>query len=266
MNNLAQRILTGAAYVTLMLFAASAANYITILLAIVAIIGLFELKSIFNNLNIDFNLKATTLIGVITYLSFSYPVLKSLVFIGLFLFFVSLLYKPKQNPIHLLGSLFISLFYIFIPLAITPFVAQSNGVYEAKTLMGLFILIWSSDSWAYVSGRLLGKRKLFERLSPKKTWEGFWGSVILTSATGYLLHQLGFGLTAVEWIVLGAITVVIATLGDLFQSMLKRAAQIKDSGNILPGHGGILDRFDSILFCMPAYYIYFYHIYPLLNF
>lgn len=266
MSNLVQRILTGAAYVALMLFAASNVYYITLLMGIVALVGLFELKYIFDKLRIDFDLKPIVLIGILSYLSFTFPALKSLVFIGVFIFFVSLLYKPKKNPIHLLASLFTSLIYIFIPLAITPSVALSAGTYEATTLMGLLILIWSSDSWAYVSGRLFGKRKLFERLSPKKTWEGFWGSVILTSATGYLLHQLGFGLTGIEWTLLGAITVSIATLGDLFQSMLKRAAQIKDSGNILPGHGGILDRFDSILFCMPAYYIYFYHIYPLLNF
>ena len=128
------------------------------------------------------------------------------------------------------------------------------------------ILVWASDSWAYVTGRLLGKRKLFERLSPNKTWEGFWGSVILTSITGYVLSVTGFGLSSVEWMILGTLTVFIATAGDLFQSMLKRAANIKDSGTILPGHGGILDRFDSILFCLPAYYIYFYYLSPALNF
>ena len=113
---------------------------------------------------------------------------------------------------------------------------------------------------------MFGSCKLFERVSPNKTWEGFIGSIILTTATGYVISINGFGLSNIEWMILGILTVISATLGDLFQSMLKRESNIKDSGNILPGHGGILDRFDSILLCFPMFYLYLYYINPILNY
>jgi phosphatidate cytidylyltransferase len=265
MNNLTQRILTGSAYVAVMLFAVTRSLFIGSLLALVAVIGGFELKKIYAKQNIDFDVWPATILGLCAYATVLHPEVKALLFVGIFIYFISLLYRPKNNALHLVGGLFTSLSYIFIPLALAIPIGNQSGTYEYKTLMGLFILIWSSDSWAYISGRMFGKCKLFERLSPNKTWEGFWGSVILTSATGYVLSISGFGLSNMEWIVLGALTVFIATAGDLFQSMLKRASGVKDSGNILPGHGGILDRFDSILFCLPAYYIYFYYLSPALN-
>ena len=265
MKNLTQRILTGSVYVGLMLFAVTRPVFIGSLLALAAVIGGFELKKIFAKQNIDFDIWPATILGLSAYATVLHPEVKALLIVGIFIYFISLLYRPKSNSLELIGSLFTSLSYIFIPLALAIPIGYQSGTYEHKTLMGLLILIWASDSWAYVSGRIFGKRKLFERLSPNKTWEGFWGSVILTSATGYLLSIYGFGLNNTEWVVLGAITVIIATAGDLFQSMLKRASGIKDSGNILPGHGGILDRFDSILFCLPAYYIYFYYLSPALK-
>jgi phosphatidate cytidylyltransferase len=248
-----------------MLFAVTRPLFIGSLLVLAAVIGGFELKKIFAKQNIDFDVWPATILGLIAYASVIYPEVKAILIVGIFIYFISLLYRPKNNSLELIGGLFTSLSYIFIPLALAIPIGYQSGTYEDKTLMGLLILIWASDSWAYVSGRIFGKRKLFERLSPNKTWEGFCGSVILTSATGYLLSIYGFGLNNTEWVVLGAITVIIATAGDLFQSMLKRASGIKDSGNILPGHGGILDRFDSMLFCLPAYYIYFYYLSPALK-
>ncbi len=265
MNNLIQRILTGSVYVSLMLLATTKPLYIGVLLLIVAIVGTFELKKIVLEQNINFDLYPTIALGVLVYASVLHSEVRGLFFLAVLIYFISQLYRPTKNSVHLLGSTFISLIYIYLPLALIIPIGLQNGSYEYKTLFGLLILIWASDSWAYIVGRLVGKRKLFERLSPNKTWEGFWGSVVLTSATGYVLSINGFGLDSLEWIILGGITVFIATAGDLFQSMLKRNSNIKDSGNILPGHGGILDRFDSTLFCLPAYYIYFYHISPLLN-
>mgnify|MGYP003385298935 CR=1 FL=1 len=265
MNNLTQRILTGSVYVSVMLLACTQPLYIGILLLIVAIVGTFELKKIAEKQNLNFDLYPTITLGILTYASILHPEISVFLFLAVFIYFISQLYRPKKNTLQLLGNTLISLVYIYLPLALIIPIGLHSGNYEYKTLFGLLILIWASDSWAYVSGRLLGKRKLFERLSPNKTWEGFWGSVFLTAATGYLLSITGYGLNSLEWTILGAITVFVATAGDLFQSMLKRSSNIKDSGNILPGHGGILDRFDSILFCLPAYYIYFYHISPLLN-
>ena len=265
MNNLIQRILTGSVYVSLMLLATTKPLYIGLLLLLVAIVGTFEFKKIAVKQNLNFDLYPTIALGILTYASILHPKLRVFLFLAVFIYFISQLYRPTKNALQLLGSTFISLIYLYLPLALIIPIGLQSGTYEYKTLFGLLILIWASDSWAYIVGRLVGKRKLFERLSPNKTWEGFWGSVILTAATGYLLSINGFGLNRIEWIALGGITVFVATAGDLFQSMLKRTSQLKDSGNILPGHGGILDRFDSILFCLPAYYIYFYHISPILN-
>lgn len=265
MNNLTQRILTGSAYVMLMLLATTHPMFIGLLFALVAVVGTFELKNIFEKQKLDFDVWPTLALGLIAYASVLHREAHIYLFSGIFIYFISLLYRSNKNALQLIGTLFCSLIYIFIPLSLAIPIGQQSGTYEHKTLIGLFILIWSSDSWAYISGRLFGKRKLFERLSPNKTWEGFWGSVLLTAATGFILSATGFGLSSREWMILGGLTVFIATAGDLFQSMLKRAAKLKDSGNILPGHGGILDRFDSILFCLPSYYIYFYYLSPALN-
>lgn len=264
MSNLVKRILTGFVYVTVVLFALTNPNYISPLFLIVAIFGTFELRNMCKAQFLEFDLYPTIGIGSICYASILYPKLTALVHISIFVYFISELYRTKKT-LQNIGSSLLAIVYIFIPLALIIPIGSHSGVYEYKLLFGLLILIWSSDTWAFVVGRTTGKRKLFERLSPNKTWEGFWGSVILTGLTGYVLSRSGFGLNSTEWCMLGGVTVFIATVGDLFQSMLKRASKIKDSGTVLPGHGGVLDRFDSILFCMPAYYIYFYHLRPLLS-
>tara|TARA_B110000977_G_C11003695_1_gene464888 strand:- start:390 stop:1190 length:801 start_codon:yes stop_codon:yes gene_type:complete len=265
MNNLVKRVLTGLVYVATMLIAVSNPIYIGILLLLVAVIAVFELKNLFEKQHLEFDLYPSLIIGILCYSSIINKQVIGLFLLSIFIYFISQLYRPKAHTLQLLGSTFLTTIYIFAPLALIIPIGIHNGEYEYKVLIGLLILIWSSDSWAYVAGRMFGKRKLFERLSPNKTWEGFWGSVVLTSLTGYVLYQTGFGLNSKEWMILGTLTVFVATAGDLFQSMLKRASNIKDSGSILPGHGGILDRFDSILFGLPAFYIYFYHISPLLN-
>tara|TARA_B100000963_G_C22524964_1_gene624842 strand:+ start:55 stop:657 length:603 start_codon:yes stop_codon:yes gene_type:complete len=196
-----------------------------------------------------------------------YSEIKFILFLEIIIYFISLLFQTRKKTLQLAGGTLFSVIYIFIPLSlIIPIGYFENDIYNYKILFGLLILIWSSDSWAFVFGKLFGRHKLFERLSPNKTWEGFIGSIILTTATGYVLSKNGFGLSQIEWMILGTLTAISATLGDLFQSMLKRESNIKDSGNILPGHGGILDRFDSILLCFPVFYLYLYYINPILNY
>lgn len=115
--------------------------------------------------------------------------------------------------------------------------------------------MWASDTGAYFTGRFLGKHKLFERLSPKKTIEGFLGGVVTAMITGFLASLFFESSSALYWILTGAIMSVTGTLGDLFESMIKRQFQVKDSGTILPGHGGILDRFDSTFISIPVYWL-----------
>jgi phosphatidate cytidylyltransferase len=122
--------------------------------------------------------------------------------------------------------------------------------------VGIICLIWASDVSAYLVGSLIGKHKLYERISPGKTWEGTIGASILTVACSFLIHQLFPELALKHWVVIAVLVSVFGTIGDLVESMFKRQAGIKDSGKIMPGHGGILDRFDSLLFVAPFVYTY----------
>lgn len=120
----------------------------------------------------------------------------------------------------------------------------------------LFILIWSSDSFAYFTGRMFGKHKMAPKISPKKTWEGFAGGVFFTLILGYFIEQKFPDLRG-NWIVVGLLVSIFAPIGDLVESQLKRTFGVKDSGNIIPGHGGVLDRLDSFIIAAPVVYLYF---------
>lgn len=120
--------------------------------------------------------------------------------------------------------------------------------------IGMFLLIWTNDTFAYLTGRFIGKTKLFERISPKKTWEGTIGGVVFTIGVGYLIGLWSSDYTSTFWMVSAVLIAPCAIFGDLLESLFKRSLNIKDSGNILPGHGGILDRFDATLFAVPFFY------------
>ena len=267
MSDVTKRILTGTAYVTLLLFVIMEPISALVLFSLVAILATLELKKIFEKQNLDFHTLPAIIIGLTSYLAIIYSEIKFILFLEIIIYFISLLFQTRKNTLLLAGGTLFSVIYIFIPLSlVVPIGCFENEIYNYKILFGLLILIWSSDSWAFVCGKLFGRHKLFERISPNKTWEGFIGSIILTTSTGYVLSNNGFGLSQNEWMILGILAAISATLGDLFQSMLKRESNIKDSGNILPGHGGILDRFDSILLCFPVFYLYLYYINPILNY
>ena len=267
MRDVNKRILTGTVYVTLLLFVLMQTISALVLFLLVAILATLELKKIFEKQNLDFHTWPIIIIGLTSYLTIVFSEIKFILFLEIIIYFISLLFQTRKNTLLLAGGTLFSIIYIFIPLSLViPIGCFENKIYNYKILFGLLILIWSSDSWAFVCGKLFGRHKLFEKISPNKTWEGFIGSIILTTITGYVISDNGFGLSQTEWMILGAITAISATLGDLFQSMLKRESNIKDSGNILPGHGGILDRFDSILICFPVFYLYLYYINPILNY
>ena len=267
MRDVKKRILTGTAYVTLLLFVLMQTISALVLFLLVAILATLELKKIFEKQNLDFHTWPVIIIGLTSYFAIVFSEIKFILFLEIIIYFISLLFQTRKNTLLLAGGTLFSIIYIFIPLSLViPIGCFENKIYNYKILFGLLILIWSSDSWAFVCGKLFGKHKLFEKISPNKTWEGFIGSIILTTITGYVISNNGFGLSQTEWMILGTITAISATLGDLFQSMLKRESNIKDSGKMLPGHGGILDRFDSILICFPVFYLYLYYINPILNY
>ncbi len=267
MSDVKKRILTGTAYVTLLLLVLMHTISVIVLFLIVAILATLELKKIFEKQNLDFHTWPIIIIGLTSYLAIIFSEIKFILFLEIIIYFVCLLFQTRKNTLLLAGGTLFSVIYIFIPLSLViPIGCFENEIYNYKILFGLLILIWSSDSWAFVCGKLFGRHKLFEKISPNKTWEGFIGSIILTTITGYFISNNGFSLSQTEWMILGTLTAISATLGDLFQSMLKRESNIKDSGNILPGHGGILDRFDSILLCFPVFYLYLNYINPILNY
>ena len=135
-----------------------------------------------------------------------------------------------------------------------------NGVYEQSVILTLIILIWVNDSFAFFVGKNLGRNKLFESVSPKKTLEGFFGGVLFSLITAFLLSYFCDFLSLTNLIVISLIASILGTAGDLVESKFKRQAHTKDSGNIMPGHGGILDRLDSLLFVAPFVYLYIHYL------
>ncbi len=179
------------------------------------------------------------------------------------LFFIEL-FRKKEKPFQNVAYTFLGLIYIpsaFALLALvsyyTPVLYVSdvstdlNDSYKPYVILGFFFLVWSNDTFAYLVGRTIGRTKLFERVSPNKTWEGTIGGVILTQGTAWVLSIYFNELSLTQWMVCGLIVSITATLGDLVESMFKRSLGVKDSGSILPGHGGILDRFDGVLLSAP---------------
>lgn len=172
----------------------------------------------------------------------------------LIILFTSELFKKAENPIKNWAYILLGQIYITLPLILLGLLGLCNGGYNPNLILGLFIVIWLNDTGAYVVGSTIGKHKLFPRVSPKKTWEGFIGGVVVAMTGGYVLSLFMSDLETWQWIAFGGIASIFATLGDLNESLLKRTMGVKDSGNILPGHGGMLDRFDSILLACPAIY------------
>lgn len=175
------------------------------------------------------------------------------------------LFRNKEKPFENLSITFFGIAYCVAPFAFlntyaintvhsTEFVYKF--LYQPQLVIALFLLIWSNDTFAYLVGSFIGKNKMYERISPGKTWEGTIGGALLTIASSFLIYKW-FGILELhDWIIISAIVAVFGTLGDLVESMLKRSVGVKDSGNIMPGHGGILDRFDSLIMVAPFVFLY----------
>ena len=172
------------------------------------------------------------------------------------LFLISNLYSKKPLILTNAHKFIISLFYIGGGCLFLTVIPYHHTVPFAKLLIiGIFILIWVNDTFAYLVGRTFGRRKLFESVSPKKTIEGFIGGVIFSLAAAFILAAYEDSISLWKWLLLAVVVVVTGTLGDLVESKFKRMANVKDSGAILPGHGGLLDRLDSLIFAAPFAYI-----------
>jgi phosphatidate cytidylyltransferase len=169
----------------------------------------------------------------------------------------ALFYQPSVFYGSWLSTL-TGLIYIVLPLALLPFIAFFKEEYNFEIILGVFILLWVYDSFAYLIGSWIGKNKIFPKISPKKSWEGAAGGLTFAIAGSLLLYNF-FGILGIwDWFLLGIIIPVTGTIGDFIESGIKRNAGVKDSGSFMPGHGGVLDRFDSFLFSIPFVFLYIY--------
>ncbi|MDX9930357.1 MAG: phosphatidate cytidylyltransferase [Bacteroidales bacterium] len=177
------------------------------------------------------------------------------------------LYRNVEKPFDSLAHTYFSILYTVIPFSMMPFSAfyreglpslinQSLITFSPGIVIGFFILLWTNDTAAYLVGITLGKHRLFERISPKKSWEGFIGGIVVTAAMAYLISGWLGVVEKSGWVIIGVIISVTGTYGDLIESMLKRSIGVKDSGSIMPGHGGFLDRFDSVVISFPMVYLF----------
>lgn len=171
------------------------------------------------------------------------------------------LYYKAPNPINNWAFTLFAQFYCAGSFSILNFIGAEPGTpgvmsYTPLFIMAIFIFVWLDDTGAYLVGSLIGKHKLFERISPKKSWEGFFGGLILSLASSQAFAWFAPEINRMNWLGLAATVVLFGTWGDLIESLLKRTLGVKDSGNVLPGHGGMLDRFDSVMLAVPASYIY----------
>lgn len=186
--------------------------------------------------------------------------LSSLLFSPLvFTIFIYELYSKSKEPFVNISFMILGLFYIGIPFALLDFIAFDGDVFYYRIVLGLLVLTWVNDTGAYLVGSQIGRTPLFPSVSPNKTWEGSIGGVVTTFVFGGLLGYFFDEIAVKHWLVLSVIVAVFGSLGDLVESMLKRSVGVKDSGDLLPGHGGVLDRFDAFIFVMPfaaAYILY----------
>lgn len=167
------------------------------------------------------------------------------------IFFIKLYKKNEAKPFTNIAYTFLGILYIAVPFSLMNVLAFHFGEYSFEMVIGLLLLIWASDTGGYFAGTMFGKRKLFARISPKKSWEGFIGGAVLNIIVAIGIAWFSDILPLWKWVVIGLITTIAGTYGDLVESLFKRSILIKDSGRSLPGHGGFLDRFDGLLLAIP---------------
>lgn len=280
MKNLITRSITGVIFVTAIVVCFMRPEAMILLFALVTGLTVWEYTGIVNGIeNVCVNRFLATVAAVYFFLGmagFCAGIVPSAVFIPYLLtvvyMFIAELYTKAPNPINNWAYTMLSQMYIALPFAmvnVLAFRGVGNGVvYNYLAPLSIFVFLWTNDTGAYLSGSLFGKHKLFPRVSPGKSWEGSIGGgllVLLVAALVGMYQNSDMHVTATEliltvpqWMGLGLVVVLFGTWGDLVESLFKRTIGIKDSGNILPGHGGMLDRFDSSLMAFPAAVIYLY--------
>lgn len=176
----------------------------------------------------------------------------------LFIIFIVELFTKASQPFHNIANTLVGIIYVAIPFSLLNYLLTYTGSYNYEILFGFFFILWANDTGAYLVGSAIGKHKLFARISPGKTWEGTAGGALASYAVVFIISNKYTSINTLDWFVIATILIIMGTLGDLVESLYKRSKNVKDSGNILPGHGGILDRFDSLLMATPFVFTYLY--------
>lgn len=260
LNNFFTRAIFGALYVAVLLSGVLInGTFFSIVFASVTVLALYEYYALIeNNTSVEISKPLSIAGGLLLFLSSVLFSANGLTygFIGFLIYllalFVSELYLKRQNPIQSIAYSLFGIVYIAVPLSLSTRLVFSESGFHYEYLLALFVFIWLNDSFAYITGMLFGKHRLFERISPKKSWEGFVGGLFFSFLSSFAFHYFFPETSLPVWIGLSIVVVVSGTVGDLFESLIKRTLGVKDSGKMIPGHGGILDRFDSTLFAITA--------------
>jgi phosphatidate cytidylyltransferase len=277
MKNFIVRTITAVFFVAAIVTSFLNPRAMTLLFSIVTGMTIWEFAGLVNDRPfISINRFISTVSGVYLFLAMAgynsgltpatvfIPYLVSIIYL-----MVAELYLKAKDPVNNWAYTMMSQLYIALPFSLLNVLAfRSNGYdiqYTYLMPLSVFVFLWINDAGAYICGSLLGRHKLFPRISPGKSWEGSIGGGLLVVVAAVLIWYFteqydvnDLRLTAYEWAGLGIVVVVFGTWGDLIESLFKRTLGIKDSGNILPGHGGMLDRFDSTLMAVPASVVYLY--------
>jgi phosphatidate cytidylyltransferase len=264
MNNFLKRTLSGFFFVVLVISSILVSKYTFVaFFALITALSLHEFHRLSNKQkDVDVNSLASIIGGILLFgCSFiyasdisRYPVFS---IYGLYVVavFISELYRKKANPLNSLAYFILGQIFVALPFSLLNFILFIDS-WQPWVLLSVFITIWVNDSGAYVFGVTLGKHRLFERISPKKSWEGFIGGAFVALISGYIFSLYIPQISLINWLIFSEIIVIFGTFGDLIESLMKRTVDVKDSGNVIPGHGGLLDRFDSMILAAPVIYIY----------
>jgi phosphatidate cytidylyltransferase len=266
-KNLITRSISGIVFIGIVIGSILLGQYtFTALMLVLSIIGLLEfVKMAQKYLSSSKDLVILLLSGILCFVLIatvgaSWIETKYLVLIiAVFLIpFIYTLFSTLKNPLEQLSLISLGVLYISVPFALFTsfFTLNPTQIVSTQLLIAFFIMVWCNDVFAYVVGSLIGKHKLYQKVSPNKTWEGTIGGLIFTMLAAFIISKFFEVYDLNTWLVLGFIISIFASLGDLIESMIKRQVGVKDSGSIMPGHGGVLDRFDGVIFAIPAVYIY----------
>lgn len=266
MNNFVKRTLTGIAFVAVLLGCTFFGQLsFSILFFVITVLGVWEFYSLSETVGNKPQKIAGTLASAVLFKTSALfcmhiydhrILLLNIPFI--FLIFILELYTKSEKPFQNLAFTLLGIVYVALPFSLLNYITTYGGNYSYEILFGFFFILWSNDTGAYLAGSAIGKNKLFPRVSPGKTWEGSIGGAIASYVVAYFISGWYTSISRLDWMVITTILVVIGTLGDLVESLFKRSINVKDSGNILPGHGGILDRFDSLILATPFVFTYLY--------